>query len=161
MNEQKFWELIEKAWAATPEADTLRKETLINNHSEQIDELSMALEDTVTEHYCELLARLEKEELEQFIRILEQKLHHIDRAEIHEYTDGSDDGFLYCRCFIVGMGETYYNMIDATPSKATMDAEAEIFGFAAYGVYEEKFEEEFNRGLLHNIETGSNTKGGW
>lgn len=161
MNEQKFWEIIEKAWAASPELNTLRKETLVNNHEEQIDELSMALCDVVTDNYCQLLNDLSKEELGQYIRILEQKLHHIDRAEIHEYTDGSDDGFLYCRCFIVGMGETYYNMIDQTPSKATMDAEAEIFGFAAYDLYEEKYEEEFDRGLLHNIATGTNPSGGW
>ena len=46
---------------------------------------------------------LPKDELLQFDRILERKLYDIDRSEIHEYTDGSDDGFLYCRGFGIGI----------------------------------------------------------
>ncbi|BAV09345.1 Protein of unknown function [Filimonas lacunae] len=161
MNEQKFWEIIETAWAASPELNSLRLETLVNNHPSQIEELNLALNDIITDNYCTILYTLEKEPFQKYVQILEEKLHHIDRKEIHEYTDGSDDGFLYARCFIVGMGQQYYNMVDKDPSKATMDAEAEIFGFAAYDIYEEKFEEECTRNLLHNIETGSNPNGGW
>lgn len=49
-----------------------------------------------------------------------------------------------------------YPMIDKNPKKATMDLEAEGFGFAAYQVYEEKFGQEFNRNSVHCIESCSN-----
>lgn len=161
MNEQKFWEIIEKAWEASPVLNALRQETLVNPHPAQIEELDLALTDAITENYCNLLYTLEKEPFKKFVLILEEKLHHLDRKEIHDVTGGSGDGFLYTRCFIIGMGEQYYNMVDKDPSKAPLDVEGEIFGFAAYDIYEEKFEEECDRNLLHNIETGSNANGGW
>ncbi len=42
-----------------------------------------------------------------FDRMLERKLplYNVDRQEIQEVTDGSDDGFLYARGFIVALGE--------------------------------------------------------
>ena len=57
------------------------------------------------------------------------------------------------------MGQQYYDMIDQTPSKATFDLEAELFGFSAYRVYEEKFGEEFDRYSIHSIESCSNSNG--
>jgi hypothetical protein len=90
---------------------------------------------------------------------MERKLFQIDRKDIQAYTDGSDDGFLYCRCFIVGMGKAYYEMIEENPSKATCDAEAEIVGFIGYIVYQELFDEEFERYTVHNIESCSNAEG--
>ena len=98
----------------------------------------MELESEILENYSKRLLQLDKEEFTSFIHHLEERMYHIDREDIHEYTDGSDDGFVYCRCFIVGMGSEYYELIDNDPSKATMDVEAELFGFSAYGVYEEK-----------------------
>ena len=120
----------------------------------------MELEEEILINYNKRLLQLDKEELTSFIHHLEQRIYHIDREEIQEYTDGSDDGFMYCRCFIVGMGKEYYNMIDKDPSKATIDLEAELFGFSAYGIYEEKFAEEFERYAYHSMETCSN-KEGW
>jgi hypothetical protein len=98
-------------------------------------------------------------DLTAFIHILEERLYHIDRQDIHEYTEGSDDGFLYCRCFVVGMGWEYYTMVDEDLSKATMDIEAELFGFSTYGVYGEKNGDEFERYSIHSIETCSNREG--
>jgi hypothetical protein len=54
------------------------------------------------------------------------------------------------------MGKDYYNMIDKEPSKAMADLEAELFGFSAYGFYDEKFGEEFERYTHHSMETCSN-----
>ncbi len=159
MTQQNFWEIIESAWADSPELNKTRLKALKSNDQELIEVLSGELEYTILENYKKRLLALKKEELTSFIHILEERLYHIDRGEIQEYTDGSDDGFLYCRCFIVGMGEKYYNLIDKDPSQATMDAEAEMFGFSAYDVYEEKFEEEFDRYSIHSIESGSNEKG--
>lgn len=156
MTEKKFWEIIEASWADSPELDKTRAKAIKTNDQELVEILSGELEYTILENYKNILLALNKEELTGFIHLLEERLYHIDRGEIQEYTDGSDDGFLYCRFFIVGMGEKYYNMVDKDPSKATMDAEAELFGFSAYEVYEEKFQEEFDRYSIHSIESCSN-----
>ncbi len=159
MNEQSFWEIIEKSWADSPSLDKLRADVLETNDEELLQELSEKLEDEIVENYQKSLLLLDKEDFTKFIHILEEKLFKIDREEIQKYTDGSDDGFLYCRCFIVGMGEAYYNMVDDKPSDAAMDLEAETFGFTAYSVYEEKFGEEFERYSVHCIESFSNSDG--
>jgi Protein of unknown function (DUF4240) len=159
MTEQDFWEIIELSWADSPKLNSQRAKALKTNDEEILEELSGELEDTILEHYIKRLHALDKDDLTTFIHILEERLYNIDRKEIQEYTDGSDDGFLYCRCFILGMGQKYYNMVDKDPSKATMDLEAESFGFSAYGVFEERFGEWFERGSIHSIETCSNTAG--
>ncbi|HEY9258390.1 DUF4240 domain-containing protein, partial [Chitinophaga sp.] len=124
-----------------------------------IEDLTGEVYGTITNNIRDLLLELNKEELTAFNHIMEEKLFRIDREDIHEYTDGSDDGFLYCRCFIVGMGRAYYEMIEENPSKATCDAEAEIVGFIGYMVYLELFGEEFERNTVYCIETCSNARG--
>ena len=159
MNEQAFWEIIESSWKDSPELYKMKTKALATNDEELLEELSGKLQTEILENYNKRLFLLDKEEFTRFIHILEEKLFNIDRQEIQEYTDGSDDGFLYCRCFIVGMGEEYYNLIDKNPSKAAMDLEAESFGFSAYAIYQEKFGEEFDRNSIHCIESCSNYQG--
>lgn len=160
MNEQIFWETIESSWADSPELYKLRSKALETNDGDFLEELSSEVEVKILENYKARLSQFDKENFTEFIHILEEKLFKIDREEIQQYTDGSDDGFLYCRCFIVAMGEQYYNSVDKNPSKATMDVEAETFGFSAYSVYQEKFGEEFDRNSIYCIESCSN-KDGW
>jgi hypothetical protein len=159
MTEQIFWDIIEMSWADSSDLNKLRTKALKTNGIEILEELSGELEDSILDNYAKRLIALNQSDLTKFIHILEERLYHIDREEIQVYTDGSDDGFLYCRCFILGMGKAYYNIIDKDPSKATMDLEAELFGFSAYGIYEEKFGEEFERNSIHCIESCSNEKG--
>lgn len=159
MTVQNFWEIIELSWAESPRLYKARAKALKTNDGELLEELSQELEDTILENYQKRLLSLDKDDFTKFIHILEKSLYKIDREEIQEHTDGSDDGFLYCRCFILGMGEEYYNMIDKDPSKAAMGLEAELFGFSAYNVYEEKFGEEFDQYSIHSIESCSNHKG--
>ncbi len=159
MTEQNFWAIIESSWADSPKLDKRRANALKTNDEELLTELSDELRDTILENYKNRLAELDKYNLTDFIHRLEEKLYRIDRQEVHEYTDGSDDGFLYCRCFIVGMGQQYYEMIDKDPSRATMDLEAELFGFLAYEVYQEQFGEDFKRNTVFCIESGSNAEG--
>ena len=159
MNETVFWEIIESSWADSPRLNKKRAKALISNEEELLAELSEELSETILENYNKRILKINKDDLTAFIHILEERLYNIDRKNIHEYTDGSDDGFLYCRCFILGMGKQYYDMVDNDPSKATMDLEAEIFGFSAYQQYEEKFEEEFDRYSVHNIESCANENG--
>ena len=158
MTEQQFWEIIEKSWADAPNLNQKRINATKTNEEELLSDLHNLFENEILDNFSTRLFELNKIDLTAFIHILEEKIYDIDRAEIHDYTDGSDDGFLYCRCFIVAMGQSYYDMIDDCPEKAKMDFEAESFGFIAYEVYERKFKEEFNRYEFHSMESVSNTK---
>jgi hypothetical protein len=159
MNEQKFWELIELSWKSLPLLDELRQEALKTNQADLFEGLSFGLDDEVAEAIEERLQELPREDLAGFNHLMEEKLFRLDREEIHRHTDGSDDGFLYCRGFIVGMGERYYNLVLANPSKATTDAEAASIPFVGYGVYEDRFGEVFPRELVYPIASGSNPDG--
>lgn len=157
MKEEQFWKIVEQSWEDSPQIKKQRDEA--KDNEESLEQLSYKLEEDITENYIKRLSKLGKEELTEFIHFLEERIYHIDRKEIHTYTDGSDDGFLYCRCFILGMGKDYYNSIDKNPSKAKFDLEAEGFGFSAYQVYEELFNEEFDRYSSHSMESCSNSNG--
>jgi hypothetical protein len=104
------------------------------------------------------LDQLSAEELLLFDRILERKLFDIDRAEIHEYTDGSDDGFLYARGFIVAVGKGYYDAVNAKPATAMMDLECEEMCYLPWHLYHDKFGEMPASGISR--ESCSN-KAGW
>src|SRR4029077_14663115 len=101
--------------------------------------LQETLEEEVVAALQDQLGQLLADELLAFDRILERKLYDIDRADIHERTDGSDDGFLYCRGFIVGMGRQYYDAVRANPAVAVMDAECEAMCYLSLHLYDEKF----------------------
>ncbi|RAJ83475.1 uncharacterized protein DUF4240 [Chitinophaga dinghuensis] len=145
MDEQQFWALIDASWKDIPGADKMRQTGIRTNEPELIFELSELLSVEIASCIKTRLLDLEKADLVRFIRILEAKLHQINREEIHFYTDGSDEGFLYCRAFIVGMGEAYFNLIDRHPAYATCDAEAEIISFIGYAAYSDNFGHEFHR----------------
>jgi hypothetical protein len=91
---------------------------------------------------------------------LERKLYDIDRADIQERTDGSNDGFLYCRGFIVvivGIGRGYYEAVRANPDRAVMDAECEVMCYLSWHLYRDKFGEVPPSGISR--ETQSNSEG--
>ncbi len=159
MNELDFWKLIESAWASVPLLDELRREALKTNKADLFEGLSFGLDDEVSEAIAERLRELPREDLVQFNHLMEEKLFRLDREEIHRHTDGSDDGFLYCRGFIVGMGERYYSLVNADPSKATPDVEAASIPFVGYQVYEDQCGEAFPRESVYPIASGSNPDG--
>jgi hypothetical protein len=115
------------------------------------------LEEEVVPDLWEQLDTLSADELLAFDRILEQKLYDIDRADIHERTDGSDDGFLYCRGFIVGMGRAYYAAVWAEPDLAVTDAECEAMCYLSWHLHYDKFGEVPPSGISR--ETQSNAAG--
>jgi hypothetical protein len=127
-DEDRFWQLIESAWTELdPEPAEIRRHLV--NRTPDADEESLYALDAWLEKFTERLraasADLSAAELTDLDRVLERKLYDIDREDIHEFTDGSDDGFLYARGFIVAVGREFYEAVRADPAKAIMDAECE------------------------------------
>ena len=157
MDETRFWAMIEKAWKIVDEQAKRRKKLVAGKLSEDdAEDLVDDMHDMLLE-MREALGKLSAEDLLAFDRILERKLYDIDRAEIQEHTDGSDDGFLYCRGFIVAAGKGYYDAVNAKPSIAMMDLECEEMCYLSAHIYEEKFGEMPRSGISR--ESCSNTAG--
>ena len=142
MNETQFWSIIDNAWKASPELPAHRESALRTiTHPETKDDHEAYIEgeEPFIDAIRQQLDELPAEDLLAFDRILERKLYDIDREDVHEHTDGSDDGFLYCRGYIVAIGKTYYDAVNADPSNATFDCECESITYISANLYEEKF----------------------
>ena len=139
MNEKRFWSLIEAAWQSVGGKAKDRQKLAEGKLSEGKAEALMETLGEVVSALTDLLGKLTASELLEFDRILERKLYAIDRAEIQEHTDGSDDGFLYARGFIVAAGAGYYEAVNADPSVAMMDLECEEMCYVSWHLYRDKF----------------------
>lgn len=157
MNEQHFWSIIETAWPTTKQATALREKAFAGML--EPNKALKTVQKQILENLTHALDQLAQDDLLTFDRILERKLYDIDREDVHKYTDGSDDGFLYCRGFIVSMGREYYEMVNADPAKATSDVEFEEFCYHPYSMYENKYGTPPPPSGLSR-ETGSN-QAGW
>jgi hypothetical protein len=141
MGENDFWSIIETAWQAVGgKVEDRRKLAQGQLSEEQAEALAESL-DEVIGALGEQLNELSAEELMAFDRILERKLHDIDRSDVHEHTGGSDDGFLYVRGFIVAAGKGYYEAVSANPAIAVFDLECEDMCYISWHLYEDKFGE--------------------
>ena len=157
MNEERFWSFIEKAWEAVGGMKAERKKLTGKRISEDVlDELADSSSGMV-EALREELSNMTKEDLLAFDRILERKLFDIDRSEIQQQTDGSDDGFLYARGFIVAAGKDYYDAVNSKPATAKMDMECEDICYVSWHIYEERFGKMPDSGISR--ESCSNTAG--
>ncbi len=158
MDEDRFWALIEAAWGAAGGKAKSRQRLAEGKLSEgRADALQEVLEEDVVPALREQLDTLPAAELLAFDRILERKLYDIDRADIHERTDGSDDGFLYCGGFIVGVGRAYDEAVLANPDRAVTDAECEPMCYLPWHLHHDKFGEVPRSGISR--ETCSNSAG--
>lgn len=158
MDETRFWNLIETAWNAVGGKVKARQKLAEGKLSEEkAEELLESLEEVIPA-LREQLGELSAADLLAFDRILERKLYEIDRAEIQEQTDGSDDGFLYARGFIVAAGKGYYDAVHTKPSVALMDLECEEICYLSTHVHEEKYGDVPDSGISR--ESCSN-KAGW
>ena len=158
MDEKLFWAMIETAWQAVGGKVKVRQKLAARKLSEGKAEDLLESLDEVIPALRGQLELLTATDLLAFDRILERKLYDIDRAEIQEQTDGSDDGFLYARGFIVAAGKEYYDAVSGKPSVALMDLECEDMCYLSQHIYEEKFgdmpESDISRESCTN-------KGGW
>ncbi|RJO77572.1 DUF4240 domain-containing protein [Nocardia panacis] len=153
----RFWDVIEEAWVRVGGVGDSTRRGLAGRDSDEVAFL-------VESHLDEFLARLQEissgaegSELAALDRVLERVLFDIDRRDIHEMTDGSDDGFLYCRGFIVAMGREFYEAVVADPSIAVMDAECERMCYFFAHLYNERFGEFPDTGSGISRESGSNS----
>jgi hypothetical protein len=158
VDENRFWSMIEAAWGAAGGKIKPRQRLA---EGKLPAGRAYALQETLLEDVVpalrEQLAGLPADELLAFDRILERRLYDIDRADIHERTDGSDDGFLYCRGFIVGMGKEYYEAVRANPEVAVVDAECEEMCYLSWHLYHDQFGQVPPSGISR--ETQSNSAG--
>lgn len=141
IDEKQFWSMIEESWQTVGGKAKPRQKLAEGKLSAaKADELMEDLEEVIPA-LQKSLGTLSRKDLLAFDRILERKLYDIDREEIHEHTDGSDDGFLYARGFIVAIGQGYYDAVNAQPAVAMMDLECEEMCYLSFHVYSEKYGE--------------------
>lgn len=138
MDESQFWKMIEDAWQVVGGKPKSRQKLLSGKISENLAATLVDALDEVIPALSASLAKLNQHDLQAFDGILERKLYDIDRADIHEYTDGSDDGFLYARGFIVACGADYYRTVMANPAVAT-DNECEEICYLSWHLYSDLF----------------------
>jgi Protein of unknown function (DUF4240) len=139
MDEARFWTMIDSAWQAVGGKIEARRKLVEGRLSEaEAQELEIALEEVVPA-LGDALDRLPAEQLLAFDRLLERSLYDIDRAEIHDHTDGSDDGFLYRRGFMVAVGREYYDAVNANPALAREGLECEEICYLPWWLYRERF----------------------
>ncbi|MBG0563399.1 DUF4240 domain-containing protein [Actinoplanes aureus] len=127
-DEARFWQLIESAWTELgPEPAELRRR-LLHRAPDAEGEDRYALDGWLPPFMKRLeaaCAGMSSRELTGLDRVLERKMYDIDRSDIHAVTDGSDDGFLYARGYIVAVGQEFYEAVKADPRMAIPDADCE------------------------------------
>ncbi|MEV8518014.1 DUF4240 domain-containing protein [Dactylosporangium sp. NPDC051484] len=141
-DEDRFWTLIESAWSRVGSAAANVRQVLTNRNPDD-DDLDLYIFDPWLDAFLDSLrgecASLTSQDLTDLDRVLERKLYDIDRADIQEVTDGSDDGFLYCRGFIVALGRAFYEAVAADSAMAVPDAECEGMGYFFARLHHERF----------------------
>lgn len=140
----RFWDLIEAAWAPLgEEVDRTRRALAHRVPDEDGDAALVSIIDDAFEDFLANLTErsraLSATELTELDRVLERKLYDIDRADVQAVTDGSDDGFLYARGFIVALGRDYYTAVAGDPSMAVLDAECETMCYFFAHLHHERF----------------------
>ncbi|MBF6335349.1 DUF4240 domain-containing protein [Nocardia abscessus] len=158
-DESRFWGLIESAWERVgAEPNALRKALADRRGDDEAYAIDKHL-DTFLGHLRALSEPLSSEELTALDRVLERKLFDIDRSDIQEVTDGSDDGFLYCRGFIVAMGRDFFDAVAADPEVAVLDADCEAMCYFFAHRHQERFGIFPDTGSGISRETATNPDG--
>lgn len=98
------------------------------------------------EPLIDALAKLDKDEIIEFIVERDTKLRSLDGPAFHEAsgTKHSADGFLYARCAVVAMGKEYYYKVLVDPSSFPKDVWAEWLLYSGEEAYKKRFGEELD-----------------
>ncbi len=134
-DEARFWALLEAAWVPPGPDIRWARQTLA------VRDAGISLVTVALPGFLDALAghcrRLPGKELAGLDRVLERKLYGIGRADIHSVIDGSDDGFLHVRGFIVAMGQDFYEAVNNNPESVPGAECEEMCYFFAY-LYRER-----------------------
>ncbi|WP_367128963.1 DUF4240 domain-containing protein [Saccharothrix sp. HUAS TT1] len=161
--EARFWAMLENAWAGLgPGPNGLRR--ALAERDPSADGFAEAAEleehlDTVLGALAEACDGLSGEELVALDRVAERKLHEIDRADVQAVTDGSDDGFLYARGFVLALGREFYEAVARDPRIAVEDAECEDFCYFFARLHDARFGGYPETGSGISRESASNPAG--
>ncbi|MEU4646563.1 DUF4240 domain-containing protein [Nocardia fluminea] len=147
----RFWNLIASAWTATGTEPAAVLRSMDSGLENRLDAFLTQLNSLSTDFSSEELTALD--------RVAERALYDLDRADLQAITDGSDDGFLYARGFIVAMGRDYYDAVNADPEAATTDAECEKMCYFFAHLHNERFGAFPATGSGISRETASNPAG--
>lgn len=158
--EARFWAMLEDAWAGLgPGPNEVRRALAKRDLSEDAFEEAAELEghlDVVLRALARACEGLSSEELTALDRVAERKLYDLDRADLQEITEGSDDSFLYARGFVVALGQEFYEAVDRDPRVAVPDAWCEEFCYLFAELHEERFGDAPETGSGISRESGSN-----
>lgn len=158
--ESRFWSLIELAWEMVGAEPSIRRKALIERESDDEVYAVDAYLGEFLDHLRRLCVDLPLAELAALDRVLERRLYDLDRAEIQRVTAGSDDGFLYCRGFVVAMGRDFYAAVAADPTVAILDAECETMAYFFANLHHARWGCFPDNDSGISRETGSN-RDGW
>ena len=146
MTEQEFWQHL----------GTINRKAL--QHGD---------EETAVAPLVERLSRLEEAEIYQFEECLAHALYRLDGAKYARHAGDSgqsSDGFLYARCFVVGLGKEQYEQVLDDPAKMSQfsDAWFESLLYIAEEAWARvtgRAAEEWEYETSVSYETGSNEDG--
>jgi hypothetical protein len=141
-DEARFWALLEDAWSrADPEARAARARLAEGRGGDEYADAATveSVLDSVLDDVARSCAEFTGDELTALDRVAERRLWDLDREDVHDATDGSDDGFLYCRGFVVALGQAYFEAVDADPGYAVMDAECERMCYFFAHLHRDRF----------------------
>ncbi|MDX2565407.1 DUF4240 domain-containing protein [Streptomyces sp. TX20-6-3] len=160
-DEERFWALLEAAWVPLGPEPNKARQALMTRRPGAVANISFlegafaALLENLTRD-CRGLSGVELTDLD---RVLERKLYDIDRADVQAVTDGSDDGFLYARGFIVALGRHFYDAVVRDPEAAVLDGECEEMCYLFAHEYRDRFGGFPETGSGISRESGSNPVG--
>lgn len=158
MDEARFWAMIEDGWSAVG-AEAARAALLTEEGKEAAAEELDGRSGQFVSALEAALRRLPADELSAFDAILERAMYDIDRKDVHDVLDGSDDGFLYARGFVVAAGRAYYEAVRADPGRGVPDAECEAMCYLSAHVHEKLYGSWPTSGAGISRESVSNAAG--
>jgi hypothetical protein len=161
-DEVRFWALIESAWAPLgPGVNQVRRALATEGPDREAPaEMIGGALDSFVENITNASRGLTGDEVTDLDWVVERKLYETETAEVQAATDGSDEGFLFARGFIVGMGQTFCEAVVRDPATVIMDAECEAMCHLFAHVYAKDFGDFPATGSGISRASGSN-RAGW
>lgn len=152
ISNRAFWDSIDEAWsAAAIPADQLAsvsaaRAALCARSDAEDARYAAAVtvgkgEDAFLAALRTILDTYTQDQLAAWDEHCAQALYALDREDVHEALDGSDDGFLYARGFVLIVGQTYFDLVLKQPDVYGVDAECESVTYIACHLSDKKFGE--------------------